>query len=185
MSKNILVLDIETSGLNPAVDKIFEIGVVSLDLETGNVIELFDSLIREDGLTAKHRESWIFSNSDMKVEDIRNAPPASEVLPQVQMLLDLYPLGCTAFNRAFDIGFLESRGIKFKKLLPCPMMLSIDICKIPFPRGGRGWKYPKVEEAYKFYFHESEYIEKHRGCDDAAHEAKICYKLYELGVFKI
>ena len=185
MGRNILVLDLETSGLKPSIDKIFEIGIVSLDLETVKIIELFDQVLREDGLTAKHRSSWIFSNSDMKVEDVRNAPPASEIYPQVQMLIDLYPLGVTAFNRQFDIGFLESRGIKFGKLLPCPMMLSIDICKIPFPKGGKGWKYPKVEEAYKFYFPESDYDEKHRGCDDAAHEAQICYKLYEMGIFKI
>jgi len=184
MSKTILVIDIETSGLKPAVDKIFEIGLVSLDLETGKIIELFDSLLREDGLTGAHHSSWIFSNSDMTVEMVRNAPPASEVYPQVQAILDLYPLGCTAFNRSFDVGFLESRGIKLSRNLQCPMLIATNICKLPSPRG-IGYKWPRVPEAYKFFFPESDYDEKHRGCDDAKHEAEIVYELYKLGLFKI
>jgi DNA polymerase-3 subunit epsilon len=42
-----------------------------------------------------------------------------------------------------------------------------------------------VEEAFKFFFPESQYIEAHRGADDAKHEAMIVYELYKLGIFKI
>lgn len=184
MSKTILVIDIETTDKTPRTGKIVEIGIVSLDLETGNIIELFDSLLREDGLTAKDREAWIFSNSDMTVEMVRNAPPAAEVFLQVQALLDLYPLGCTAFNRSFDVGFLESRGIRFGRNLQCPMLLATNICKLPSPRG-IGWKWPRVPEAYKFFFPESNYVEDHRGLLDARHEAEIVYELWKMGVFKI
>ena len=46
-------------------------------------------------------------------------------------------------------------------------------------------KNPNVEEAFKFFFPDIQYSEKHRGLDDAKHEAMIVYKLYQMGVFKI
>lgn len=181
----ILVLDIETTGFQNQGGSIVEIGIVSLNLDTGEIKEVFNSLLREDILTAKHREEpygWIFRNSDLTVDEVRKALPADNVFDEVQKILDSYPLGCTAYNNKFDFGFLRDRGIKIKSL-PCPMMLSTDICKIP----GRfdSYKWPSVEEAFAFFFPEEEYKEKHRGLDDAKHEAMIVYKLYQDGVFKI
>lgn len=86
MSK-ILVLDIETTGFLNQGGSIVEIGIVELCLSTGNTQIIFDSLLREDILTAKHREEpmgWIFRNSDLTPEAVRVAPPASKVLTQVQ-----------------------------------------------------------------------------------------------------
>ena len=64
------------------------------------------------------------------------------------------------------------------------MILSTNICKIPSPKG-KGYKWPKVQEAYDFLFGETAYVEEHRGADDAYHEADIVYELYLRGVFKI
>lgn len=179
----ILITDIETTGFNHKNDGILEIGAVSLNLNTGEIKEVFDSLLREDLLRGRHQEAWIFKNSDLKVEDIRNAPKSEGVFMEFQEILDAYPYGCTAFNNVFDFGFLEDRGLIIKKL-PCPMKLSTDICKIP-GRNGRGFKCPNVEEAFKLFFPDIQYSEKHRGLDDAKHEAMIVYELYKMGVFKI
>lgn len=100
------------------------------------------------------------------------------------MILDSYPLGATAFNNEFDFGFLENRNFVFPKKLPCPMKLSTDICKIPH-KNGRGNKWPTVEEAFNFFFPDANFVEKHRGADDAFHEAMIVHELFKLGVFKI
>lgn len=180
----ILITDIETIGFNHKQDGILEIGAVSLNLKTGEIKEVFDSLLREDLLRGRHQSAWIFNNSDLKVEDIRSAPKAEKVLMEFQEVIDAYPYGCTAFNNVFDFGFLEDRGITFDKKLPCPMKLSTDICRIPSRRGS-GFKWPNVEEAFKFFFPDIQYTEKHRGLDDAKHEAMIVYKLYQMGVFKI
>lgn len=99
-------------------------------------------------------------------------------------ILDDYTLGATAFNNDFDFGFLESRGFIFPKKLACPMKLSTDICKIPHT-SGIGFKWPKVQEAWDFFFGNTGYIETHRGADDAFHEASIVYELYKMDVFKI
>ena len=186
MSK-ILVLDIETTGFLNQGGSIVEIGIVELCLETGQTNIIFDSLLREDILTARHREEpmgWIFRNSDLSVEEVRNAPPAAGVLAKVQSILDQYPLGCTAYNKSFDFDFLRDRGISIKEL-PCPMLLSTDICKLPSKNGFSGYKWPTVEEAWKHFFPSVAYCELHRGADDAKHEAAIVYELYKLGVFAL
>lgn len=181
----ILVLDIETTGFLNQGGSIVEIGIVELNLENGEIKEVFNSLLKEDILTARHRSKpfgWIFENSDLTVEELRNAPKSETVLKEVQEILNKYPLGCTAYNKQFDFGFLRNRGIKVKDL-PCPMILSTDILKLPGRFGS--YKWPKVEEAYDFFFPVNDYSEKHRGLDDAKHEAEIVFELYKRGVFKI
>jgi DNA polymerase-3 subunit epsilon len=56
------------------------------------------------------------------------------------------------------------------------------VCKIPGNYGK--YKWPKVEEAYDFFFPNNNYVEKHRGADDAFHEADIVYELHKIGLFK-
>ena len=186
MSK-ILVLDIETTGFLDQGGSIVEIGIVELCLETGHIDVIFDSLLKENILTAKHREEpmgWIFRNSNLTPEEVRKAPPATEVLTKVQKILDKYPLGCTAYNKQFDFGFLKDRGLKVKAL-PCPMLLATDICKLPSRHGYDSYKWPSVEEAWEHFFPTIKYDELHRGADDAEHEALIVYELYKQGVFKL
>lgn len=182
---NILILDIETTGFLNNGGSIVEIGIVELNLETGEIVELYDSLCREDILTAKHRNAWIFENSDLTVDAVRNAPPFSIVKEEVQDILNLYPKGCTAFNNVFDFGFLENRGIVFPKKLPCPMKLATPICKLPNKNGYSGYKWPNVEEAFAHFFPDAEYTELHRGLDDAKHEAMIVKAEFDLGIFKV
>ena len=183
----ILILDIETTGFLPQGGSIVEIGIVELNLDTGEIIEIFQSLLREKILNWDHGKppyGWIFKNSDLTLEELRTAPNAYIIFSQVQEILNSYPIGCTAYNNKFDFGFLIDRGLKIK-ILPCPMILSTDICKIPSRDSRSQYKWPSVEEAFKFFFPDSEYIEKHRGLDDAKHEAMIVYRLYQDGIFKI
>ena len=65
------------------------------------------------------------------------------------------------------------------------MILSTNICKLPNKNGYSGYKWPSVEEAFQYFFPYTGYIEKHRGADDAEHEAMIVYELYKMGVFTI
>ena len=104
------------------------------------------------------------------------------VREDVQGILNRYTNGATAFNNQFDFGFMESRGFKFPKKLPCPMKISTNICKIPGPYG---YKWPKVQEAFDHFFGKTDYVEQHRGADDAFHEADIVFKLIQMGKFKL
>jgi len=182
----ILILDIETTNFLQRGGKIVEIGIVELNLDDGKIKIIFDQVMHEDGLTKEIVEnSWIVNNSDLTVDKIRNSKHLKHYKDEIQDIINSYSLGATAFNNVFDFGFLEDRGFKFSKKLPCPMKLSTNICKIPNQNGYRGYKWPKVEEAYDFFFGENDYIEKHRGADDAAHEAEIVYELYLRGIFKL
>ena len=179
----ILILDIETTGFLTQGGKIVEIGIVELDLETGYKKIIFDQVVHEKGITLEEvKNSWIVNNSSLTVEEIRHSPPLDKVRKEIQDILLSYKNGTTAFNNVFDFGFMENRGFHFPRKLDCPMKLSTNICKIP---SSRGYKWPKVQEAWEHFFGDTGYIETHRGADDAFHEADIVMELYKLGVFKI
>lgn len=184
MNKTILVVDIETTGFLNQGGKIVEIGIVKLDLETGNITHAYSSLVKEEGLTIQHtsgRFGWIFKNSDLRYEDVEKAPSLESQRAEIQNLFDNY--GATAYNKAFDFGYLSDRGFRINEL-PCPMLLSTPIVNLPSANGYGNAKWPKVEEAWDFFFGNTGYVEAHRGVDDAEHEAKIVYELYKRGAFK-
>jgi DNA polymerase-3 subunit epsilon len=178
----ILIIDIETTGFLREGGKIVEVGMVELDLSNGARKIVFNEVTHETGITIEEVErSWIVKNSDLTVDAIRYSKNLNKILPQIQQMINSYPNGATAYNKSFDFDFLRSRGVKIPREQPCPMLVATDVCKLP---GRRGYKWPKVEEAYKHLYPNSNYIEKHRGADDAMHEAQIVYKLYKLGKFK-
>lgn len=185
MENKILVIDIETlGGFVPSKGFIAEIGIVELDIKTGETKTLFDSLCKHPKMTAKLHDSWIFQNSTMTIQDVRNAPFLSEIQEEVQGIIDKYQLGVTAYNRKFDITYMEGYGFTFKKLQPCPMLELTPIAKIPH-KNGKGNKWPSCEQAWEFLFPNVEYIELHRGADDALHEAKIIFEMIKKGYYKL
>lgn len=179
----ILVIDIETTNFLKEGGRIVEIGVVELCLISGDKKIVFNKIINP-GLTVEElSKTWIIENKYMTVEEILNGVDFYSISSELQQIIDDYKNGATAFNRSFDFDFLESYGIRFPKKLPCPMIVSTDICKIP--KTGKaayypGYKWPKVEEAYKYFYPNSNYIEIHRGADDAFHEADIVLALYKI-----
>ena len=181
--KIIAVIDIETTGLKPIDELILEIGIVKLDLETGDTKIIFDSYVREPTFRDKHKSSWIFENSDLKFEDVEKAPLLEEFKQELQEIFHKYNV--TAFNKSFDLGFLKARGFEFPDELPCIMQTSTNICRIPSRNRRRRYKWPSAQEAWDFFFPNSDYIEKHRAADDAIHEAKILYEIYRKGLYPI
>ena len=184
MNNEILVVDIETTGFLNQGGKIVEIGMVLLNLNNGEVTEVYNSLVKESGLDSRHTRApygWIFGNSNLRFEEVLDAPSLDSQFDVVQALFNQYP--ATAFNKSFDFDFLRDRGFRINDLA-CPMKLATPICKLPKYRG-YGYKWPKVEEAWHHFFGHTGYIEAHRGLDDAKHEALIVYELYKMGVFRV
>jgi hypothetical protein len=65
------------------------------------------------------------------------------------------------------------------------MLSAAPVVNLPPNPGYRDPKWPKVQEAWDFFFLRSDYLEAHRALDDARHEALIAYELYKLGKFRV
>lgn len=176
------ILDIETTGWLNAGGKIVEVGLVGLHLPTGKRYKLFDSLCQEPNMTEKDRNAWIFSNSDMQLDEVLEAPMLQDILPKIRWACSLVK-SVTAFNRKFDVEFMASRGLALTRLWPCLMLTMTPVCRIPKP-GFRKYKWPSCEEAWHHLFPDKPYVEAHRGFDDAWHEALIAHELYKQGYIK-
>ena len=119
----------------------------------------------------------------MSFDDVQKAPSLESFREELQDIFNTYRI--TAFNISFDLGFLKARGFTFPNELPCIMLTATDICEIPYPSGRQGNKWPKVQEAWDYFFPKTNYIEKHTAADDAEHEANILYELIKLGEFPL
>lgn len=179
----ILVIDIETTGFLRQGGKIVEIGIVELCLATGSKQIIYDKVINPEQDLEKITKSWIVESGYMQPEEILNGVLFHEIKDELQAIINNYPEGATAYNRDFDVNFLENYGINFIKKLPCPMVKSTNICKLKNTNGYSGYKWPKAEEAYRYFYPDQEYVEKHRGADDAIHEAGIILALHKLNKF--
>ena len=180
MGKEIIVLDIETTGLKPKEDIILELGMVKLNLETGEISELFNKVFRDPRLTAKHREAWIFQNGFMELDEVRNAEPISKYMDEIQGIMNAFQGSITAWNRDFDSAFLEHAGFNLGDPIDCPMKKSVDYFKI---EGPFGYKWPKAQEAWDILFPDIPKMEEHRGLDDSRMEAAIIYELFKRGQY--
>ena len=183
----IAIVDIETTGFQNQGGLIVEVGVVGLNLETGDITDEFDAIVKEDGYGEKHTKNqygWVFQNSDLNHEDVMLANDLTKMLPELQNVLDGFTLGATAYNKQFDFGFLRSRRLTIKEL-PCIMLTAAPVVNLPPNPGFSDPKWPKVEEAWEYFFPDDEYKEAHRALDDARHEALIAHELYKLGKFEI
>ena len=179
----VCVVDVETSGLNPNYDLIYEIGMVELNLGTGVTKILFDSVVKESLFGEEYKGSWIFENSSLTFDDVNNAPLFDGFIPELQEIFNNYSI--TAFNKSFDLGFLNSRGLRVPNELPCIMLTATNILKIPFSNGRKRFKWPTCQEAWDYFFPNSPYVEKHRALDDALHEAMIFFEIFRRGLIPI
>lgn len=96
----VVVLDFETTGLNPFADRIIEIGAVKL--ENGQVTDTFSMLVNP-GIPLSAKVIQITGIQDFMLKD---QPPASEALPKLMDFIGSSPLA--AHNASFDMAFLRS-----------------------------------------------------------------------------
>lgn len=180
------VIDLETTGFLNQKGLIVELGIVSLNLNTGEIKTEFESLIKEPGFNTAHAQppyGWIFENSSLRYEDVEKASSMKSLFAEIQATLSGFS-GVTAYNTAFDFPFLRARSFTFTAL-PCPMIAATPLVNLP-PAGNRDEpKWPSVQETWDFLFGNTGYVESHRALDDAIHEAKIIYELFKRGVYTL
>jgi DNA polymerase III epsilon subunit-like protein len=176
----ILVVDLETTSHDPMIDDmrnlensiISEIGVVRLDLETGKIEPVFDSICREDKTCSA--QSWIFGNSSLTHEDVLSAEHLQAYKDELQELFDHYH--ATSWWHEYDFSRLEhpSRGIRIQHKFWDPALALRTYLKIPFP-DGTDYKRPGVSEAYQYFNPGRTLDHPHRALKDAEIEARIIF----------
>ncbi|NLB38764.1 MAG: PolC-type DNA polymerase III, partial [Clostridiales bacterium] len=99
IDQTIVVLDFETTGLNPLNDRIIEIGAVKL--VGGEVGDTFSSFVNP-GMPLPPN---IIELTGIQNADVENAPTAADVLPGFLAFLGEHPVA--AHNADFDTAFLQ------------------------------------------------------------------------------
>lgn len=96
--KNVLILDTETSGIDPAKDCVVEVAVILYSLEYATVLSSFASLIHGD------RNEAVEINR-IPVEALAKAPTGEQLWPAIHTLADTAD-AIVAFNKDFDRSFV-------------------------------------------------------------------------------
>lgn len=175
----LLVIDIETTGLDIESDSIVEIGAALVDAKTQNIEVVFNKVVKDKYWNRQnHKDAWIFGKSNLTPDDVENAKPLDDYFDELQNLITTYDT--VAFNLKFDERFLIRNGFTFNKR-KC-LMEAVKNYVTFKNETGRTVK-PSVEEIYNHFFVDKgaePYVEKHRAASDAIDEAKIMLHMIKL-----
>lgn len=107
MQKHFTVVDLETTGLNPKIDKIIEIGAIQV--EDGRVVRTFEKLVNP-GRKLSEKVKEITGITD---EELADAPPIGEVIEE---FLDFADDECIlGHSILFDYSFLKRAAVNAGK----------------------------------------------------------------------
>jgi DNA polymerase III epsilon subunit len=155
-----IILDLETTGLDPQLEGILEIAAVKL--EHGRTGEVFHRLIRPS-VEISPASQAIHGITDEMVAD---APPIEAVLDELLAFLGDWPL--VAHNAPFDLGFLNrALGLTGRPALTNAAYDTLEIAREVLPEQ-RSFK---LESLCRLFGHEA--LQFHRAIDDAMHLAAI------------
>ena len=119
-----IVLDLETSGLDPSSDEIIEIGAIKV--ENSEIKDIFNKLVKP----ARQLPAHIIELTGITQEMVNDELPIKPVLEQFDKYIDDITL--IAHNADFDISFLRVAFQKYlNKTMPnfilCTLLISRDI----------------------------------------------------------
>lgn len=155
-NKRILFFDTETSGLDPETNVILQLSYIIVDGNTWNIV-------KEDNFYFPYpEEEWRVTQKSIEVNHITREFLSTKKLTTYKEALtlffaDLYTCQlAVAHNANFDFKYIEATAIKEKvqrhtwPTICCTMTETVDLCKIPFYNGARGYKWPKLKELAEF-----------------------------------
>ena len=175
----ILVVDLETTDLRPSKGDIIEIGAVLLSAD-GTIEKAIDVVVKPTKPVEMWQDCWTLKNTDLTVEAVLAGRSLIKVRDSLQVLLWHYPV--TSYNRNFDIGYLEYNGFRARWVIACPMLIASGILKLP--GNYSNYKWPKLQEAWDYFFPGGACKTHHRALDDARCVAQLIQKLRELGYYE-
>lgn len=165
MIKDYVALDLETTGVNPAGDRIIEIGMIKV-IE-GRVTDKYSTLINP-GFKIPERVQDL---THITNEDVKGKPRIEDVIGEVIEFIGDYPI--MGHNVIFDYSFLKKAAVNNGYELVCN---GIDTLKMARRI------YPELEHKNLDYLCSYLGIDpgnSHRALDDAMSSSSIYWKMYE------
>jgi DNA polymerase III epsilon subunit family exonuclease len=165
--KTLIVLDLETTGLDHRSERILEIGAVKM--VDGEIVDTFESLVNPEA-PIRHSSFKIHGISE---EMIKDEPTIDIVLPKILEFMGDHPF--VAHNAIFDYSFLnEACKRLYDKRLPNQRIDSFEMYRVVFPE-----EHSHGLSSLLARFGFESHVE-HRALDDAQNLAKVFPKLVAL-----
>ncbi|MCQ2070075.1 MAG: 3'-5' exonuclease [archaeon] len=174
-------------------DLVVDIGICEVSLSKGTVKDVYSAIVGydTDSWTQEMEESWIFENTDLTVDQVRNGVPFSQVRKEVRDVIKGRWL--TTYNVQYDLDkflyrfpwnvkglFNEVRDIMFS---------AKDVCKLKSPLYGvKEYRYPKLDYAYKTILKGEDPagingVQDHRALSDARVASHLMIKMFNDGQY--
>jgi DNA polymerase III epsilon subunit-like protein len=171
-----LFFDTETTGKLDEGPHVVQVAALLADIDHKTVGEV-NVLIKPDG--------WIVPDHVAKIHGITTERAEAYGVP-ISIALNLYDAlarraeTLVAHNIDFDCAVL---GMEYERLhrhgpgdgkeIFCTMRESTDLVRLPSPYGKPGFKWPRLTEAYSFFFNE-EFV----GAHDARNDLLACQRIF-------
>lgn len=151
--KDYIVIDLETTGLDPSVDEIIEIGAIKY--QNQRKIDVFSTLIQPSHPISDSVSSLTGITNDMLV----SSPSIAEVLTELRGFLDGYAL--VGHNIHFDINFLYDSYTNYLHVpLPNDFVDTLRIARIVLPN----LEHHRLSDLAEYY--QIDCVGAHRACTD-------------------
>ncbi len=166
MIDSYVALDIETTGLNPAADRIIEIGMARVC--NGNVADTYSTLVNP-GIKISDR---IIELTHIHNEELTDKPRINELIDDVIQFIGDYPI--LGHNVIFDYSFLKKAAVNNNLVFPSAGIDTLKIARRILP-----------ELEHKKLDYLCEYLKvdpgnSHRALDDALSASGIYWKMYTI-----
>ena len=174
-------------------DLVLDIGICEISLSKGTVKDVYSSVVGYDTdiWTEEMCHSWIFENSDLRIEDVARAPRLSKVIKEVTAILS--DSWVTSYNVQYDLDkflykFPWCLKNKFKEVRD-PMFSAQQICKLKSQYYGvEEYRYPKLEYAYEKILDGEDPagisgVQDHRALSDARMASHLLIRMYREGTY--
>jgi CRISPR-associated protein Cas2 len=164
LKESYVVLDLETTGLDPRTDSIIEIGI--LEVENGKVISEYSELVQGTDTIPKDIQKLTGITT---IERNQNGKDLSLVLKAAAEIIDGKPI--VGHNIAFDIQFLQSAGLKAGIKIPIKKIIDTMPLARKDLKGIKNYKLRNIAESLNISIEN----EKHRALSDCY----LTYRVYE------
>lgn len=166
MIKDYVALDVETTGLNPAEDKIIEIGMVKV--ADGVIVEKYSTLINPQTFLSER----ITSLTGITQEMLTDKPVMADVIADIMNFIGELPI--LGHNVIFDFGFIKKAAVNNKYKFERSGIDTLKLARRLLP------EVPHKNLEYLCEYFGIDAGNSHRALDDAISAIRLYEKLHEI-----